>query len=110
MWNDADVSNSTKGVEIRSLAFKSLQKIQIPGLGISLDVNATLKGESCLWIYTRSVDVINQSTVIIRINKEEKSQRIFISLGTYIKDKDNQNVFKIFSRQQLIDFTSKFNL
>lgn len=99
---------SKKGIDIQNLIFKCKEKAKIPGLGASISINAVLKGESNLWLFTRNVD-FNQSTAVIRVNKEEKSQRIYLSLGTYVKDKDDSFLFKVFTRQQLVDFNSKYN-
>ncbi len=106
-WNTTDIKFTSNGVDIKKLIFKSKESIKVLGLGINLDISASLKGESSLWIFTRDIR-LNQNSCVIRINKEEKSQRMFISLGTYILDKDNATeVFKVFTKQQLVDFTSK---
>lgn len=43
---------------------------------------------------------------MIKIAKEEKSQRMFISLGTFVQDSVGNEVFKVFLKQQLIDNSS----
>lgn len=57
----------------------------------------------------REIDLLNENSAIIRINKEDKSQRLYISIGTFIKDSNEvKDIFKVFTRQQLIDFSSKY--
>lgn len=57
----------------------------------------------------REIDLLNENSAIIRINKEDKSQRLYISIGTFIKDSNEEkDIFKVFTRQQLIDFSSKY--
>lgn len=70
-------------------------------------MNFSLKDESSLWLFLRNDLSPDTDTSVIRITKESNSQRCFIGLGTYIKDKNNKNLFKIFTRQQLVDFNSK---
>ena len=106
-WNDSNIKFTDNGVDVKKLIFKSKETIKILGLGINLDTTSILKGDSYLWIFTRNTNNLDYNTSVIRINKEEKSQRLYASLGTYIKDNDNNLVFKIFTRQQLIDFNSK---
>ena len=65
-----------------------------------------MKGESSLWIITRSDLEFDEYSSIIRISKEDKSQNVHVSLGTFVMDKYNNLIFKIFSKQQLIDYSS----
>jgi hypothetical protein len=72
-----------------------------------LSTSFTLKGESSLWLILRTDDSFDEFSAVIRISKEDKSQNMFISMGTFVKDVHKNLVFKIFSKQQLIDFSSK---
>jgi hypothetical protein len=67
-----------------------------------------LKGDSSFWIITRSNEEFDEFSSIIKISKEDKSQNIHVSLGTFVKDKYQNLIFKIFSKQQLIDYSSKY--
>ncbi len=71
-------------------------------------MNFLLKDESSLWLFLRNDLSPDTDTAVVRITKESNSQRCFIGLGTYIKDKHNKSIFKIFTRQQLVDFNSKY--
>jgi len=69
-------------------------------------MQVSLRGESSFWIITRSNETLDQYSAIIKITKEDKSQRMFISLGTFVKDHLGNEVFKVFLKQQLIDSSS----
>lgn len=77
-------------------------------MGFEITTHITLKGESSCWFFSRSNETFNTTTAIIKISKEDKSQKLFISLGTFVKDYLDQEVFKVFLKQQLIDNSSKF--
>lgn len=75
-------------------------------LGFETNLQISLKGESSFWIITRSNEALNEYSAIVKITKEDKSQKMFISMGTFVKDCNNNEVFKIFQKQQLIDSSS----
>lgn len=58
----------------------------------------------------RNESSFNTDTVVVRISKDANTQRCFLSLGTYITDINNNNIFKVFHKQQLIDYTSKWDI
>lgn len=66
-----------------------------------------LKGDSSLWLITRCNEYFDEFSSIIKFSKEDKSQRLFISMGTFVRDCHENLIFKIFSKQQLIDYSSK---
>lgn len=75
---------------------------------MELTLGITLKGESSCWIITRTSEAFNEYTSVVRISKEDKSQKVFVSFGTFVKDQNNDLIFKVFLKQQLIDFSSKY--
>ena len=76
-------------------------------LGFEINTQVILKGESSFWIVTRSNEILNEYSTIVKITKEDKSQKMFVSLGTFVKDYLDNEVFKIFLKQQLIDSSCK---
>ncbi len=46
----------------------------------------------------------DEKSAIIKIKKEDNSQRLYFLFGTYIRDQNNKLIFRIFHKQQLIDF------
>jgi len=81
-----------------------------------LNINFSLKGESCLWIFLRYGECFDDFTSIMRICKEDKSKKIFIQFGAFIDYESNKRIneidndlhFCIFSSQQLIEMSSIF--
>ena len=72
-------------------------------LGFELDSQITLKGESSCWIISRNNETSNEYSAIIHIKKEDRCQKMFITLGTFFED---NLVYKHFLKQQLIDSSS----
>ena len=71
-------------------------------------MNFSLKGESVLWLILRTEEKLDENSAIIKISKEDKSQKMFISFGTFVTEEDKEDLtFKIFTTQQLIDTSSK---
>lgn len=75
---------------------------------IEITTNFCLKGESSFWLMLRTEEYFDEFSAVIRISKEENSQNIFISMGTYVRDSFKNLILKNFSKQQLIDFSSKY--
>jgi len=70
-------------------------------------LNFSLKGESVLWLILRTEDKLDENSAVIKISKEDKSQKMFISFGTFVSFEDKEDLtFKIFTTQQLIDTSS----
>jgi len=70
-------------------------------------LNFSLKGESALWLILRTEDKLDENSAVIKISKEDKSQKMFISFGTFVSFEDKEDLtFKIFTTQQLIDTSS----
>jgi hypothetical protein len=46
----------------------------------------------------------DEYTAVIKVSKEEKSQKIFLNFGVFTRDNSGTLVFKFFQKQQLIDF------
>ena len=73
-----------------------------------MSINFSLKGESTLWIILRTEEKLDDFSSIIKISKDERSQKMFVSFGAFINEKDKEDLtFKIFTTQQLIDTSSK---
>lgn len=86
---------------------KYIRVYNLSSVSLEVTLSCSMKGESSCWIITRAKDFFDETTGVVRIHKEDKCQKMFISLGTFVKDMHNNLVFKIFSKQQLIDYSSK---
>jgi len=55
----------------------------------------------------RTEDKLDENSALIKISKEDKSQKMFIAFGTFVSEEDVEDLsFKIFTTQQLIDTSS----
>ena len=73
-------------------------------------IDVILKGESTFWLFTRSKDYLDKNTAVIKLNKEEGLQRVFISFGTFIEESNGSLIFKVFLKRQLIGNSSILSL
>lgn len=106
-WSESNIKPSPKGIEIRSLIFRTKEQFQLDSVSTEIAMSFSLKGESSLWVILRSDNDFNEYSAILKISKEDKSQNLHVSLGTFVKDVHNNLVYKNFSKQQLIDYSSK---
>jgi len=67
-----------------------------------------MKGDSTTWIFLRDPN-LTENTVVVKFQKESLSSKVFVSLGTWVESSNGNFIFKIFSRQQLIDFNKTVN-
>lgn len=70
--------------------------------------NFILKRESDLWIFNHCNSVFDEYTISIKIERFENNSS-FICIGTFVKDNNDNLIFRIFIRQQLIDFSNLNN-
>lgn len=64
-----------------------------------------LKGESLFFLILRSKNVFTEDSAVISLSKEEFSQKVYLSLGVLVKpeySRDNELLYKVFAKQQLI--------
>lgn len=52
----------------------------------------------------RSTSELNRYSAILKFSKDNNSQKVFVSYGTFVLDHNNRSIFKIFLKQQLINF------
>ncbi len=86
--------------------FRSNQEINLESDICEIFFDITLKRESTFWLILRSNHCLNKHTAVLKITKEDRSQKIFASFGTFVLDKNSDLIFKVFIKQQIINFTS----
>jgi hypothetical protein len=115
-------------MEINKLALRVIDEIDYDERGIELNVNFNLIEQSELWIFTRCFanksindsyffddkskdidekDAFNKYTSLIKIIKDMKSNRCFITFGTFYNE-INENYrlyYKTFLQRHLIDYS-----
>ena len=75
---------------------------------VELKTSLYLAGDSYVWLFNRVDNYFDEGSLVVKIEKFEKSQKVFASFGTFLRDSQNNLIFKTFIREQLIDFSSKF--
>ncbi len=63
-----------------------------------------LKGESSFWLILRSSNELNKYSSILKLSKDNNSQKVFVSYGTFVVDHNGKSIFKVFLKQQLINY------
>ena len=61
-------------------------------------ISVRLSGDSTLWIMTRGMGVRDPESVVIKIKKEQDSQRVFLIFGANIGPHQE---FRFFKKQEL---------
>lgn len=105
-WEDALLEESGKGINITSNIFRSTQTLNMETLSVEINMSCFLTGDSSCWIFNRVENYFDEETFVIKLEKLEKSQKIFASFGTFVKDSQSNLIFKTFIKEQLIDFSS----
>lgn len=119
MCSQLENYTSHRGVELRNTSLRSVVDFDLGIFGLEINTAFSLKGESSCWIFSRSsinitneretvkdFDVLNKFSTIIKISKEDKCQRCFVSLCLLAEDENGDSVFTSFSKRQLINFSS----
>ena len=94
-WIVSRTKPSIKGIELRDVIYKSMESIDIGGLSVEINCSIVLKGEACFWLFVRQSDM-SDNTVVVKVSKEDKCQRVFLSLGTWVDshNKVDENYIK----------------
>ena len=119
--------NSYHFMEISNRALRVIQEIDYEENGLELNINFNLIDNSELWIFTRCFvnkginesfyfdekseniekdDNFNKYSSLIKIIRDIKMDRCFISFGTFYHEinEDNKLYYKSFLKRQLIDY------
>ena len=130
-----EVSDKHKGyeyMELNHMAIRLIKEIDYDELGLELKLNFSLIGNSQILIFTRCFvnkeindsdlfdnndidvgpnEIFNKYTSLIKIMKEMKSNRCYITFGTYHNDplRNNKKSHKFFLKRQLIDYSEEKN-
>lgn len=72
----------------------------------NIEVNFSLKEDSSFYLFLRETKKISNYTCVIRVSRELGNNKCHVSLGTFINEGEDLQ-FKVFSKQQLVDFNSK---
>lgn len=122
---DKNSEKQPQYIEFTRIAMRSVKEIDYGRKGLELNIKFSLKGESELWIFTRSFvnksinesyyfdnksanidinDIFNKYSSVIRIIKARNSNRCFVVFGTFCQEiNSNKLYYKSFLKRQIID-------
>ena len=108
--------NSTNASEIKKEVTNSIfllkEGIDFNIFNNIINMNFILKGDSKCWIFLRcdNENDFNEKTIVFLFTKIKCSEHVFVSIGTYIKN-ENENSYNLyfFQTQQLIKTFDKKN-
>jgi len=103
-WSESEIEQTSKGIELRNLIFRSDDNVNLISLASDIYFDIVLRGESSFWIILRSSVEFNKYSAILKFTKEDKCQKVFVSYGTFVIDHNGKSIFKVFLKQQLINY------
>lgn len=99
-WLPATLQSFTHGLQLRSLILKSKSTISLQSIACEMRISVRLSGESSFWVLTRGSGVRDPDSVVVKVQKELDSQRVFLIFGANIGP---YNEFRFFKKQELPD-------
>lgn len=110
-WEDWDSQNflSNKGFEMRHNVLKSILSFNHAACGLEIQATFTLEGEASFWLFTRAPEndrTTDCYTALVKVLKESKSRRSFLSFSTFVQELNGALDLKTFSKKQLISLGS----
>ena len=105
-WEETSIESSSRGIDIGGSIFRSKQTLDMEHFSVEMNIGCYLAGDSSCWIINRVNDYFDEQSFVIKIEKVEKSQKLFASFGTFVRDSQDNLIFKTFIKEQLIDFSS----
>ena len=91
-WGTGVMTQKRQGIDISNLIFRSNEDINYKIVNNTLKSTVTLKGESEYWIFLHSKESFSDETIVILLSKIEFSETVFMSLGLFIKNCDDENI------------------
>jgi len=108
-WSESDMEQNSNGIQLRNLIFRSNEDINLVYMASDIYFDVELKGDSNFWLILRSSSTLNKYSSILKFSKENNSQKVFVSLGTFVHDHLGKPIFKVFQKQQLINYNKDKN-
>jgi hypothetical protein len=106
-WEDININEIKNKNYFDNKIFLSKDNIEYGSINLEVNLICDLSNSSILWIFLRNLEFFDEYSIVIKINKIADSQKIYLNMGTFIKDINNKLFLKIFSKQQLINFSEK---
>ena len=106
-WSPLELQSDQKHMDLKNLLFKSKDTINYYVCDCQVHCEFSLQGESTFWLFLRGGNSFTTNTAVITVSKREKSQNCYVSMGTFVEDIHKNLIYKIFTRQQLLDYSKK---
>ena len=106
-WKEININDIKNKNYFENKIFLSNDNIEYGSINLEINLICDLSNSSILWIFLRNLEFFDEYSIVIKINKIADSQKIYLNMGTFIKDINNKLFLKIFSKQQLINFSEK---
>lgn len=87
--------------ELRNVIYKLQKEINYFQYNNLLNAEIVLKGESKFWIFLRCEEKFNEKTVAIILSKKDFCKRCFVSLGSFVDKKIDNNKINIMINNSL---------
>ena len=106
-WTATNI-NSDNGIDITNKIFECEESINYKIVDNLIKANVLLEGDGSFWVFLHLNHEFDDNTVVILFSKKEYSQRVTMSLCSFINidyiktSKEKGNNFFIFQKQQLI--------
>ena len=99
-WLPANLQSFSHGLQLRSLILKSKPTLSLRSIACEMRISVRLAGESVFWIMTRGAGVRDPDSAVIKIKKDQDSQRVFLIFGANV---GKHHEFRFFKKQELPD-------
>lgn len=108
-WISTNIPHTQKHLLLKNILYKSKDYINYYLCNCHLKCEFSLKGQSTFWLFLRAGNVFTIDTAVITVTKKENSQNCYVSMGTFVEDVHKNLIFKVFTKQQLLDYSKKTN-
>ena len=93
----------TEGIDIKDTVYISEEDLDYEISNIEIQTSFTLCKESSFWLILRAEKEIDEYSALIKVATSDHSQKVFISLGTFVKMQETEGlIFKVFSTYSAI--------
>lgn len=106
-WKEININDIKNKNYFDNKIFLSNDNIEYGSINLEINLICDLSNSSILWIFLRNLEFFDEYSIVIKINKIADSQKIYLNMGTFIKDINDKLFLKIFSKQQLINYSEK---
>ena len=106
-WKEININDIKNKNYFENKIFLSNDNIEYGSINLEINLICDLSNSSILWIFLRNLEFFDEYSIVIKINKIAESQKIYLNMGTFIKDINDKLFLKIFSKQQLINYSEK---